>query len=425
MLALLFARRYLFSAKSHSVINVISAVSVVAVGVPIAAMIILMSVFNGFAGLVEGMQSAFDADLEVRPREGKTFVINELPVDSLRSIAGVRGVSFALEQSALAEYSGRQVVVTVRGVDDDYVDVLPMDEYIHTGEFALRLGEIEQAILAHGHVRSAEAYLTPDGRIKVEVAQHAPVMRMMLAGGYDFYLTERGEVFRSPELSAVYVPVVTGRFDVPFSAKHEGATDSQLKLKINELDSLIDATKEARNDLLIEHRHIQRQRSKLRGRTLKKGMFEAKEEYDNRKKAHDQMKKDSNALYTYRMRVRQKAADQKLIEIDRLVEKQKKLQKNYEDFINLTNFVKLIEGDDFWQAQIVEIVVSQSQNGALFLRLVPRAGNHTIIFGRIEKVERKLDRLMRFYREGLDKEGWNTYRTVDVRFDDQVVCTRR
>ena len=64
MLSLLFARRYLFSAKSHSVINVISAVSVVAVGVPIAAMIILMSVFNGFAGLVEGMQSAFDADLE-------------------------------------------------------------------------------------------------------------------------------------------------------------------------------------------------------------------------------------------------------------------------------------------------------------------------------------------------------------------------
>ena len=287
------------------------------------------------------------------------------------------------------------------------------------------LGEIEKAILAHGHVRSAEAYLTPDGRIKVEVAQHTPVMRMMLAGGYDFYLTDRGEIFRSPELSAAYVPVVTGRFDVPFSAKHEGATDTQLKLKLNELDSLIDATKEARNDLLIEHRHIQRQRSKLRSRTIKKGMFESKEEYEWRKESLKKLKTDSSALYTYRMRVRQKAADQKLIEIEHLIERQKKLQKNYEDFINLTNFVKLIEGDDFWQAQIVEIVVSQSQNDALFLRLVPRAGNHTIIFGRIEKVERKLDRLMRFYREGLDKEGWNTYRTVDVRFDDQVVCTRR
>jgi hypothetical protein len=248
---------------------------------------------------------------------------------------------------------------------------------------------------------------------------------MMLDGGYDFYLTTRGEVFRSPELSAAYVPVVTGRFDVPFTAKHEGATDEQLKLKINELDSLIDATNEARNDLLIEHRHIQRQRSKLRSRTVKKGMFESKDEFEWRKESLKKLKKDSGALYTYRMRVRQKAADQKSVEVDRLIEKQKKLQKNYEDFINLTNFVKLIEGDDFWRAQIVEIVVSQSQNGALFLRLVPRAGNHTIIFGRIEKVERKLDRLLRFYREGLDKEGWDTYRTIDVRFDDQVVCTKR
>lgn len=144
-LSQLFARRYLFSAKSHSVINVISAVSVVAVGVPVAAMIILMSVFNGFAGLVDGMQSAFDADLEVRPREGKTFMTDALPTDSIRSIEGVRGVSFALEQSALAEYGGRQVVITVRGVDDNYTDVLPMTDYVQTGEFELHLGEIEQA----------------------------------------------------------------------------------------------------------------------------------------------------------------------------------------------------------------------------------------------------------------------------------------
>lgn len=287
------------------------------------------------------------------------------------------------------------------------------------------LSEIEQAILAHGYVRSAEAYLTPDGRVKIEVEQHAPTMRMMLNGGYDFYLTDRGEVFRAPELAAVYVPVITGRFDVPFSAKHEGATDTQLKLKLNELDSLIDVAKETRNDLLIEYRHIQRQRSKVRSRTVKKGLLESKEEYKWRKETLDKLKADSSALYTYRMRMRQKAADQKLIEVERLIETQKKLQKNYEDFINLTNFVKLIEGDDFWRAQIVEIVVSQSQNGALFLRLVPRAGNHTIIFGRIEKVERKLDRLMRFYREGLDKEGWNTFRTIDVRFDNQMVCTRR
>ena len=56
------------------------------------------------------------------------------------------------------------------------------------------LSQIEQAILAHGYVRSAEAYLTPDGRVVVEVEQHDPVMRMMLDGGYDFYLTNQNEV---------------------------------------------------------------------------------------------------------------------------------------------------------------------------------------------------------------------------------------
>ena len=160
-LSQLFARRYLFSAKSHSVINVISAVSVVAVGVPVAAMIILMSVFNGFAGLVDGMQSAFDADLEVRPREGKTFMTDALPTDSIRSIEGVRGVSFALEQSALAEYGGRQVVITVRGVDDNYTDVLPMTDYVQTGEFELRLGEIEQACVGSLTVWACDPSSTP------------------------------------------------------------------------------------------------------------------------------------------------------------------------------------------------------------------------------------------------------------------------
>ena len=85
--------------------------------------------------------------------------------------------------------------------------------------------------------------------------------------------------------------------------------------------------------------------------------------------------------------------------------------------------MKLIDDDDFWRAQIVEIIVSQSQNGELELRLIPRAGRHPIIFGRIEDVERKLDKLRRFYRIGLDREGWDRYRTIDIRFKGQVVCS--
>lgn len=286
------------------------------------------------------------------------------------------------------------------------------------------LGQIEQAILAHGFVRNAEAYLTPDGRVVVEIEQHNPIMRMRLDGGYDFYITDRNEIFRSPEMAAIYVPIVTGRFAVPFSANYEGPADVQLNENLKMLDAQIDTLCEVENELSIEYRGIRRQRNALRSKSLDKKPFESKESYNVRKAPFDKIRKDSLALYLYRMRLRQKMIDQTRVDVERLKNKQKNLQKNYEDFINLINFVKLIEDDDFWQAQIVEIVVSQSQNGSLFLRLIPRAGNHTIIFGRIEDVDVKLDRLMRFYREGLDKEGWNQFRTVDVRFADRVVCSK-
>lgn len=286
------------------------------------------------------------------------------------------------------------------------------------------LGQIEQAILSHGFVRSAEAYLTPEGRVVVEIDQHNPIMRMRLDGGYDFYITDRNEIFRSPEMAAIYVPIVTGRFAVPFSANYEGEADVQLNENLKVLDAQIDTLHEAENELSIQYRHIRRQRRSLNASSLDKRPFESDESYKARKAPFDKMRKDSLALYLYRMRERQKMIDQTRIDVERLKNKQKNLQKNYEDFINLINFVKLIEDDDFWQAQIVEIVVSQSQNGSLFLRLIPRAGSHTIIFGRIEDVEVKLDRLMRFYREGLDKEGWDRFRTIDVRFADRVVCSK-
>ena len=72
-LSLLFARRYLFSKKSHSVINVISGVSAVAVAVPVMAMVILLSVFNGFEGLIRDMYKSFDPDILITPSSGKVF----------------------------------------------------------------------------------------------------------------------------------------------------------------------------------------------------------------------------------------------------------------------------------------------------------------------------------------------------------------
>ena len=147
MLPQFFARRYLFSPKSRSVVNLISGLSVVAVAMPVAAMIILLSVFNGFESLVKSMYSAFAADLTVSARLGQTFPADAIDTAAVARIPGVEAFSFVLEQSALLEHAGRQATATVRGVDDAYAAVFPLDSVVSAGEYRVRLGDIERLVI--------------------------------------------------------------------------------------------------------------------------------------------------------------------------------------------------------------------------------------------------------------------------------------
>ncbi|HIY69076.1 MAG TPA: FtsX-like permease family protein [Candidatus Alistipes intestinigallinarum] len=147
MLSHFIARRYLFSPHSRSVVNLISGLSVAAVAVPVAAMVILLSVFNGFETLVKSMYSAFDADLTLTPRRGQTFVQTELDTADLRRIPGVAALSCTLEQSVLLEHAERQATATVRGVDDSYGEVFDLEDAVTTGEWRVRLGDLERLVI--------------------------------------------------------------------------------------------------------------------------------------------------------------------------------------------------------------------------------------------------------------------------------------
>lgn len=150
MLTLRFARRYLFSKKSHSVINMISGVSLFAIAMPVAAMVILLSVFNGFEGLIHSMTSAFDADLTITPRRGVTIPTEGVDTAALRRVEGVEALSWVVEQEALAKYGNRQQLVTVRGVEEHYSDLFPIREAITVGEYRLRQGDKECVVMGQG-----------------------------------------------------------------------------------------------------------------------------------------------------------------------------------------------------------------------------------------------------------------------------------
>ena len=147
MLPQFFARRYLFSPKSRSVVNLISGLSVVAVAMPVAAMIVLLSVFNGFESLVKSMCSAFDADLTVSARQGQTFAADAVDTAALGRISGVEAMSFVLEESALLEHGDRQATATVRGVDDAYEAVFPLSDAVAAGEYRVRVGDLERLVI--------------------------------------------------------------------------------------------------------------------------------------------------------------------------------------------------------------------------------------------------------------------------------------
>ncbi|HIW98423.1 MAG TPA: ABC transporter permease [Candidatus Tidjanibacter gallistercoris] len=145
----LFARRYLSSRNSLSVINIISRVSIFAVGVPVAAMVILLSVFNGFDGLVKSMYGVFDPELVVVPAEGKVFDIASIDERAFAA-AGAESFSYVLEESVLLEYRGRQAAARLRGVDERYDEVVPVRETVAYGDYELRFGDMEQAVVGQG-----------------------------------------------------------------------------------------------------------------------------------------------------------------------------------------------------------------------------------------------------------------------------------
>ncbi len=149
-LAGLFSRRYLFSRKSHSVINIIAGVSTLSVAIPVAAMIILLSVFNGFETLVRSLYSTFDSDLMLCAEEGTSFETGQLPIGQIAQVEGVRAVSLVAEQSVMAAYGGRRATVQLKGVDDNYFDVVPMEESLKVGRCAVRLGDLDYSFIGQG-----------------------------------------------------------------------------------------------------------------------------------------------------------------------------------------------------------------------------------------------------------------------------------
>lgn len=147
---LYIARRYLFAKKSHNIINIISVISVIGVATGVMALVVVLSVFNGFDSLIANLYSHIDADLRIEAKQGKTFRTDSLPIERIKQIPGVAVFSEVVEENALFRYRGKQHIGIVKGVSRNYTELTGLKSKIVDGDFKLWQGSQPMAIMGEG-----------------------------------------------------------------------------------------------------------------------------------------------------------------------------------------------------------------------------------------------------------------------------------
>lgn len=144
-LPLKIAKRYLIAKKSHNIINVISLISVIGVFVGSMALIIVLSVFNGFGNLVLELYDSFDPDIKITSAQGKFFDPALIDLKKIKNINEINAICFTLEENALIKNEDRQCIATIKGVDSNFIYTSSITEKIIDGNFSLSDAETPSA----------------------------------------------------------------------------------------------------------------------------------------------------------------------------------------------------------------------------------------------------------------------------------------
>ena len=177
------ARRYLFSKKSTHVINVISSVSVIGVAVATMALVIVLSVFNGFHDLVASLFTSFDPQLKVMPMEGKTVPADDPILTKIRQLPQVDVATETVEDQALAIYADRQTMVKIKGVDDNFAELSHINDILYgDGNFSLRAANLQYGTVGIRLAQTLGIGARWDGFLKIYAPKKEGQLDMMSPG---------------------------------------------------------------------------------------------------------------------------------------------------------------------------------------------------------------------------------------------------
>lgn len=149
-LPLFVSRRYLFARKSHNVINIISAISAIGMAIGTAALILILSVYNGFDALVKSSLSDLDPDIVVSPATGKVFVPKGEAFDWAYACEDVYNMCGVLQENVFISYGSRQGVAKAKGVDSVFESESQIRDHVLQGEFKLHHGDMPMCSVGAG-----------------------------------------------------------------------------------------------------------------------------------------------------------------------------------------------------------------------------------------------------------------------------------
>ena len=149
-LAAFIAKRYLFAKKSHNVINIISAISAIGMAIGTAALVIILSIYNGFDMLIKDMMGNVEPDLLITPATGKVFIPQGEAYDWIYDQDNVKNMCSVLQEQVFISYDGQQGLAQVKGVDWIYEGESPLRDHLREGTFTLHRGDIPLAAVGIG-----------------------------------------------------------------------------------------------------------------------------------------------------------------------------------------------------------------------------------------------------------------------------------
>lgn len=299
-----------------------------------------------------------------------------------------------------------------------------IDHGVYTNNMTLdkfNVGDIERTALAHNAVASANAYVGYNGDATLDITLRTPIARLRI-DGYDHYITEDGYILPTVEDRTAAVLVITGNYKPLFRPDYTGSAAAVVRDSIASLERYIDSLEDAK---LPFYRDLDTNDSKLRevvNESVRKGIFTSEREYRILVGELEARKVAARERHTNKKREIEAAIASLADEQQRARLMQRDVQTAGYDFAAMINLLKNIDNNSFWQAEVVQLMITGGVAKQMELSFVPRSGNFVVDLGTATDLDTKLSNLYRFYHKGLDKVGWDKYKSISLRYDGQVVC---